>query len=64
MLMELVCKDNPKELGNSGKEQVRMERFLILCFSACKTEGIFYMIDGAFNGCPDLISYIPIWSAS
>lgn len=59
MLMYLIS----KKLRNSGQKQIRVECRFILCFPSCKTERILDVVDGLFNGCPDLIVLVPFRSS-
>jgi len=46
VFMDLVSHHNGYWLCDSGKQQIRMERFLILCLTSGDTETVFEMVDG------------------
>lgn len=49
VFMELVSHHNGYKLCDSGKQQVRMECFLILGLTSSDTETVFEMVDGFFH---------------
>ena len=51
-------------LGNPGKQQIRMERFLILGFAIGNAKTIFEMVDGFFNIHTDLVGFFPFCRSS
>lgn len=46
MLMDLICNHYRDQLGNSGKDQIRMECFPILRFAPGNTETVLEMVYG------------------
>ena len=49
VFMELVSHYNSYKLCNSGKQQIRMECFLILGPASCDTETVLEMVNGFFH---------------
>lgn len=49
VFMYLVSHHNGYKLCDSGKQQIRMECFLILGFTSSGTETVFEMVDGFFH---------------
>lgn len=64
MLMDLISKYNGNELCDPCKDEVGMERFFVLCLTACQTETVLEMVDGTFYGSPDFIGRIPFFRAA
>jgi len=50
-----VRHDYRYQLGYAGQQKVGMKSFGILCLAVSETETVFDMIDGALDGCADLI---------
>lgn len=59
MLVQFVCNHYRNELGNPGKKQVGMKRFLILGFTSGNTKIVFEMVDGFLNIPSDFVGGIP-----
>ena len=59
MLVQFVCNYYRNELGNPGKKQVGMKRFLILGFTSGNTKTVFEMVDGFLNIPSDFVGGIP-----
>ena len=59
MLVQFVCNYYRNELGNPGKKQVGMKRFLILGFTPGNTKTVFEMVDGFLNIPSDFVGGIP-----
>lgn len=49
VFMDLVSHNNGYKLCDSGKQQIRMECFLILGLTSGNTETVFEMVDGFFH---------------
>ena len=49
VFMDLVSHHNGYKLCDSGKQQIRMERFLILGLTSGDTATVFEMVDGFFH---------------
>ena len=64
MLVQFVSNRYRNELGNSGKKQVGMKRFLILSFPPGNTKAVLEMVYGFFYVHSDFISRIPFLSAA
>ena len=64
MMFDFVCKNNCNELGDSSKNQVSMQCFLILSTTSCKTEIVFYVIDISFYCGSDFVSVIPLFGSA
>ena len=58
MLVQFVCNHYRNELGNPGKKQVGMKRFLILGFTSGNTKTVFEMVDGFLNIPSDFVGGI------
>ena len=59
MLVQFVSNRYRNELGNSGKKQVGMKRFLILGFTPGNTKTVFEMADGFLNISSDFVGGVP-----
>ena len=59
MLVQFVSNRYRNELGNSGKKQVGMKRFLILGFTPGNTKTVFEMVDGFLNISSDFVGGVP-----
>ena len=59
MLVQFVSNHYRNELGNSGKKQVGMKRFLILGFTPGNTKTVFEMVDGFLNISSDFVGGVP-----
>lgn len=46
MLIDFISHHHSDKLGNSGKQQVSMQRFLILGLPASNAKTIFKVVDG------------------
>ena len=53
--MDPVRYDYGYQLCYAGKQKVGMKGFSILCLAVSETETVFDVINGALNGCADLI---------
>ena len=49
MLVQFVCNYYRNELGNPGKKQVGMKRFLILGFTSGNTKAVLEVVNGFLN---------------
>lgn len=59
VFMDLVSHHNGYKLCDSGKQQIRMECFLILGLASGNTETVFEMVDGFFHIHTDFIGGDP-----
>lgn len=59
MFMQLVGYHYGNKLGDSGKKQVSVQCFFVLCFTSCHTKTVLEVVDGLFHIYPDFISGIP-----
>ena len=53
--MNPVRHDYRYQLSYASKQKVGMECFSILCLAISEAEAVFDVIDGALDGCADLI---------
>ena len=53
--MDPVRHDYRYQLRFAGEQKVGMKGLCILCLAVSETETVFDVIDGALNGCADLI---------
>ena len=59
MPVQFVSNHYRNELGNPGKKQVGMKRFLILGFTPGNTKTVFEMVDGFLNRYSDFVGGVP-----
>ena len=64
MMFELIGENNSNELCDTRKDQISMQRLLILCSAACKTEIIFDVVDISFDNSPCFIGVIPFFGSA
>ena len=60
MLMDFIRNHYGNQLGNSGKQQVGMKCFLILCFSPGNTKTVLKVVNGFFYIHTDFIGGNPL----
>ena len=58
MMFDVIGENNSNELCDTGKDQISMQRILILGSASCKTEIIFDVVDISFDNSPDFIGVI------
>ena len=61
MLIDFISHHHSDKLGNSGKQQVSMQRFLILGLPASNAKTIFKVVDGFFHIDTYLIRAVPLF---
>ena len=49
VMFDFIGQNNSDELCDTGKNQISMQRPLILCLSSCETEMIFDVVDISFD---------------
>ena len=64
MMFDFIGENNSNELCDTRKDQISMQRLLILCSAACKTEIIFDVVDISFDNSPCFIGVIPFFGSS
>jgi hypothetical protein len=64
MFMYLIGYHYRNKLGDSGKKQVSVQCFFVLCFTSCHTKTILEVVDGFFYIYSDLISEIPFFCST
>ena len=64
MVIDLICENNSNKLCDPGKNQISMQRLLILGSASCKTEIVFDVVDISFDNSPDFIGIIPFFGST
>ena len=64
MVIDLIGENNSNELCDTCKDQISMQRLLVLGPATCKTEIIFDVIDISFDNSPDFIGIIPFFGSA
>ena len=49
MMFDFIGESNSNELCDISKDQISMQRLLILCSASCETEIIFAVVDISFD---------------
>ena len=63
-MFDFIGENNSNELCDTRKDQISMQRLLILCSAACKTEIIFDVVDISFDNSPCFIGVIPFFGSA
>lgn len=64
MMFDFIGENNSNELCDTRKDQISMQRLLILCSATCKTEVIFDVVDISFDNSPYFIGVIPFFGSA
>ena len=64
MVIDLIGENNSNELCDTCKDQISMQRLLVLGPASCKTEIIFDVVDISFDNSPDFIGIIPFFGSA
>ena len=64
MMFDLIGEYNSNELCDTGKDQISMQRLLVLGSASCKTEIVFDVDDIPFDNSSDFIGIIPFFGAA
>lgn len=64
MFMDFIRDHYGNQLGNSGKKQIRVECFLILCFTPGNTKAVLKVLNGFFYIYPGFICGVPFRCAA